>query len=137
MLKIKSIGLLLVLFSLLVCTSCSDDDENYEPAFTSISITPEKDVYHVGDVITCTITETKEASTTLKNATYWWYASWWFSDPNLTADFQSFDDQKTCTSSPITLTKPGEVNLYFFGRLEYPQFDFRKVEITKKIIVQE
>jgi hypothetical protein len=116
--------------------SCSDDDQEL-PGFTTISITPEQSVYHVGDVITCSITETKAAPDGLKAASYWWYASWWFTDSTMTADFQDFDDNKTCTSSQITLTKAGDVTLYFFGRLEYPKFDYRKVEIARTITVVE
>jgi hypothetical protein len=137
MLRSKLIGLFCVLCIIGLGTSCSDDDNNDEPTFTDITITPEKDVYHVGDVVTCKITENSAGSETLKKATYWWYASWWFSDPNMTADFQTFDESKTCSSSAITLTKAGKVTLYFFGRLEYPQFDFRKVEIGKTITVEE
>lgn len=136
MLKTKFIGFLLVICSMVMCASCSNDDDNTVPSYSTITITPEKDVYHVGDVITCKITEVNPASEALKKSSYWWYASWWFSNPNMTADFQSFDENKTCTSSEITLTKVGEMKLYFFGRLEYPQFDFRKVEIAKTITVQ-
>ncbi|MBQ9073670.1 MAG: hypothetical protein IJY30_04330 [Muribaculaceae bacterium] len=91
----------------------------------------------MGDVITCSITEIKAPSDELKSASYWWYASWWFSNPDLTADFQEFDENRVNTSSEITLTEAGEVTLYFFGRLDYPNFDFRKVEIGKTITVTE
>ena len=126
----------LVLAIMPILASCSDDEAEL-PSFTSISISPEKDVYKVGDVITCTITETKAAPEGLKASSYWWYASWWFDDSTMTADFQDFDDNKTCTSSEITLTEAGEVTLYFFGRLEYPKYDYRKVEIGRKIKVEE
>ena len=95
-------------------------------------------MYHVGDVVTCSIVRTSEGSADLREASYWWYASWWFADPELKADFQDFDaETATCTSAPITLTKPGEVTLYFFGRIEFPNFDWRKVEIGKTITVVE
>ncbi len=137
MFRKKLIGLLLIMSCFAGASSCGKDDPNYEPSYTTITITPEKAVYHVGDVVVCKIVQTKAASTTLKKASYWWYASWWFNDPNKTADFKSIDENNTFTSSEITLTQAGEVKLYFFGRLEYPQFDFRKVEIAKTITVQE
>lgn len=134
--KTKFIGFLLMAltFSLV---SCSDDDNDRDPSYSAITITPEKEVYKVGDVITCSITEIKAPSDELKAASYWWYASWWFSNPDLTADFQEFDENRVNTSSEITLTEAGEVTLYFFGRLDYPNFDFRKVEIGKTITVTE
>ena len=41
------------------------------------------------------------------------------------------------TSSPIVLTEPGEVKLYFFGKLQYPNWEFYKVEIPITITVQD
>lgn len=136
---IKHFGLLLAaLLGAAGLASCSDDDGDIaEPSFSQITITPQKDVYSVGDVITCTITLTSPGSDNLRDASYWWYASWWFADSELTADFQDFDDNGLCTSSTIELTTPGEVTLYFFGRLEYPNWDWRKVEIGRTIKVAE
>ena len=128
--------LLCAFWATLSLTACSDDDPVI-PSYGEIQIMPQKDVYHVGDVITCTIIEKSQPQEGLKADSYWWYASWWFSDPEMTADFQEFDSNRCNTSSPITLTEPGEVTIYFFGRLEYPRFDFRKVEIGKKITVIE
>lgn len=139
MFQIKYLSLLLVLLCSVSLWSCSDDDGPQSPTFGQVVISPERDVYHVGDVVTCSIVRTSEGSTAdLREASYWWYASWWFSDPELKADFQDFDaETATCTSAPITLTQPGEVTLYFFGRIEYPNFDWRKVEIGKTITVVE
>ena len=137
MLKFKHIVFLLVAALSVGFASCSDDDDDRDTSYSVITITPEKDVYHVGDVITCSITEVKAPGSDVKDASYWWYASWWFTDPEMKADFQDFDANKVNTSSEITLTEAGEVTLYFFGRIEYPKFDFRKVEIGKTITVVE
>jgi len=134
MTKSKYLTMLLLVAVFLGFTGCSDDDEPQMPIFGTISVSPEKDVYQVGDEVVCTITMTSEAGADMKKATYWWYASWWFSNPDLTADFQEFTDGK-CVSTPITLTEAGDVNLYFFGRVEFPNFDWRKVEIAKTITV--
>lgn len=136
MLKQKYLCLFLSLLGLVI-TSCSDDDKSVEPTFGPISIIPEQEVYHVGDVITCSIVRTSEGSPNLRDASYWWYASWWFSDPELKADFQEFDTSNVCTSGPITLTKSGSVTLYFFGKIDFPNFDWRKVEIGRTITVVE
>ena len=138
MTKTKSILFVLMLLGLsLVTASCSDDDKSTSPTFGTISITPEKDVYKVGDVITCSIKQLSEGSADLKEASYWWYASWWFSDSEMKADFEDFGEDGVNTSAQITLTQPGEVTLYFFGKLEYPKFDWRKVEIGRTITVAE
>ena len=72
---------------------------------------------------------------------YWFYASWWFENPEMTADFQTFAQNEAgkyvATSSPIVLTEPGEVKLYFFGKLQYPNWEFHKVEIPVIINVQD
>lgn len=116
--------------------SCDEDDYR-NPKYSVITITPEKDVYKVGDVVTCSIKEIEGPGQELKKASYWWYASWWFADSEQKADFQEFDETGTNRSSQIVLTKAGDVNLYFFGRIEYPNFDFRKVEEYRTIKVEE
>ena len=128
MTKTKHFLFVLMLLGLaLAPASCSDDDKPQSPTFGTITITPEKDVYKVGDVVTCD----------LKEASYWWYASWWFSDSEMKADFQDFGEDNVNTSAQITLTEAGEVTLYFFGKLDYPKFDWRKVEIGRTVTVTE
>ena len=102
------------------------------PTFSDIVVSPAQDTYHVGDTVTCTIRRLTLGSDNLQSDQYWFYASWWFSNPELTADFQEFADVEgveQATSSPIVLTEAGEVRLYFFGKLEYPCWEFRKIEI--------
>lgn len=132
----KYLTLLLMAVIPLLVTAC-DDDKDLEPTFSQIVISPAKDVYKVGDVVTCSITRTSEGTGDLRGADYWWYASWWFDNSELKADFQEFDDSNVCTSSEITLTEAGNVTLYFFGRLDYPHYDKRKVEIARTITVTE
>lgn len=128
---------MLLLLALPLMQSCSDDDGPEQPSFGSITISPEKDVYHVGDVITCSIKRHTEGGKELKNATYWWYTSWWFKSAENEVDFEEFDSNSECVSQPITLTEAGDVTLYFFGKLEYPRFDWKKVEIGRTIKVVE
>lgn len=135
MLNIKYFSLLLMVLSLGL-VSCSDDDDNRATSYSAITITPEKDVYHVGDVITCSISELKGPSDDLKEETYWWNMSWW-SPAAIEVDFQDFDAERVNTSSPIELTEAGEITVSFYGQLKYPNFDWRKVEITKTITVVE
>ncbi len=136
MFKTKYIFIMLMICGL-AFASCSDDESSVAPVFSGITVTPEKDVYSVGDVITCRISRISEGTPDLRDASYWWYASWWFPDPEMKADFQNFDDSGVNTSAEITLTESGEVTLYFFGKLEFPNFDWRKVEIGKTIIVEK
>lgn len=139
MLKAKYIYILLMLLGLsATTTSCSDDDrKSVSPTFSTITVTPEKDVYRVGDVVTCSISRLSDGTPDLKESSYWWYASWWFADSEMKADFQDFDESGMNTSSEITLTRAGDVTLYFFGKLEFPNFDWRKVEIGHTITVVE
>jgi len=137
MLKSKYLSILMTVMLSIGMISCDDDDKGMEPSFSQIEISPVKDVYHVGDVVTCTIHRTSDGIGDLRGASYWWYASWWFADSDMKADFQDFDNSDVSTSAPITLTTPGQVTLYFFGRLEYPHYDFRKIETSRTITVVE
>ena len=129
-------GLLLLILGCSPWLSCSDDEDDTRlPSFDEMTITPAQDVYHVGDRITCSIRMTSPASSNLKKATWWFYASWMFAGDE-DVDFQE-SENNVFTSSTITLTKAGNQTLYFFGRCEYPKFDFRKVEIAKTIKVVE
>lgn len=137
----KRLVRLLGLASLVVLASaCEPKSAVTVPTYSGITLVPDKEVYEVGDKVVCSIELQTMGSDNLQAATYWWYASWWFTDPALTADFQEFadvDGKQICTSSEILLTEAGEVTLYFFGRLEYPEWDFRKIEIPVTLTVIE
>ena len=113
------------------------------PTFSNITISPQQDAYRVGDTITCSIERLTTGSEELfeDDNQYWFYASWWFENPEMTADFQTFAQNEAgkyvATSSPLVLTEPGEVKLYFFGKLQYPNWEFHKVEIPVIINVQD
>jgi hypothetical protein len=57
------------------------------PTFSSIAVTPVKSTYAVGDQVECSVTMLTPGDASLKQATYWFYTSWWGSDPDMTADF--------------------------------------------------
>lgn len=139
---------IVVLTLLLLLPSCKKKDPVTLPTYSEISISPQKDVYQVGDIVRCSIKMQTTGSDNLQKATYWFYANWWFTDPELTADFQEFvTDPETgemiATSSEIELTEAAvkktkeneHADLCFYGRLEYPNWDFRKVEIRVPIRV--
>lgn len=135
--------ILLMLITVLTLASCEPKSTVVLPTFSNITISPQQDVYKVGDTITCTIERLTTGSNDLfEDANqYWFYASWWFENPEMTADFQTFAQNEAgkyvATSSPIVLTEPGEVKLYFFGKLQYPNWEFHKVEIPVIINVQD
>ena len=135
--------ILLMLITVLTLASCEPKSAVVLPTFSNITISPQQDVYKVGDTITCTIERLTTGSNDLfEDANqYWFYASWWFGNHELTADFQTFAQNEAgkyvATSSPIVLTEPGEVKLYFFGKLQYPNWEFYKVEIPITITVQD
>ena len=132
-----AMGLMITgMLAVFALTACSDDDDISLPTFSEITVSPARDVYHVGDKVTCTIHRQTTGSETLKGYSYWWYTSWWFPDPDQKADFESSDTAGTCTSAEIELTKAGDVTLYFFGQLQYPKWDYRKVEIGKTLHVE-
>lgn len=133
----------LMVFTILTLASCEPKSTVVLPTFSNITVTPQKDVYQVGDTITCTIERLTTGSDDLFEDVnqYWFYASWWFTNPDLTADFQVFEEneggQSVATSSPIVLSEPGDVKLYFFGKLQYPNWEFYKIEIPVTIHVQD
>lgn len=136
--SIKLIIYLLIALPAFVLTGCKDDDgPRALPTFDDIRITPEKAQYQVGDEIVLSITMTNPGGSELRDASYWWYTSEWFSDLDITPDFCEINENKEFVSQPITLDKAGELTLYFFGKVEYPHYDWRKIEISRKITVAE
>ena len=135
--------ILLMVITALTLASCEPKSTVVLPTFSNITISPQQDSYRVGDTITCSIERLTTGSEELfeDDNQYWFYASWWFENPEMTADFQTFAQNEAgkyvATSSPIVLTEPGEVKLYFFGKLQYPNWEFHKVEIPVIINVQD
>lgn len=144
----KRLFLGLTLMLSLLLPSCKKSDGVTLPTYSNIELVPAKEVYTLGESVQCRIQLLTPGSDNLKKATYWFYANWWFTDPDLTADFQEFNQdvatgQMWALSSSIQLTQPtvektkenGHADLIFYGRLEYPNWDFRKVEIRVPIKV--
>ena len=101
---------ILILSALLI--GCAGKTSVTLPTFSSIAVTPEKSTYAVGDQVECSVTMLTPGDASLKQATYWF------------------------TSSPITLTEKGEVRIYFWGRLEYPNWDFQPIQIPVTLKVE-
>jgi len=134
----KQLYILLLLVPVLFC-ACTDKTGVTLPTFSKITVTPEQATYAVGDQVECSVTMLTPGDASLKQATYWFYTSWWGSDPDMTADFcqpDTVDGVISFTSSPITLTEKGEVRIYFWGRLEYPNWDFQPIQIPVTLKVE-
>lgn len=134
----KQLLILLLSVPVLFC-ACTGKTSVTLPTFSEIRVSPEQSVYHVGDSVVCTIDMLTPGDASLKASTYWFYTSWWGSDPNLTADFQTpetVDGVARFTSSKIELAQAGEVRIYFWGRLEYPNWDFQPIQIPVTLHVE-
>ena len=128
---------ILILSALLI--GCAGKASVTLPTFSDITLTPAKSTYVLGDSVVCSITMLTPGDASLKKSTYWFYTSWWGSDPNLMADFcqpDTVDGVITFTSSKIALTEKGDVRIYFWGRLEYPNWDFQPIQISTTLNVQ-
>ena len=135
--KLRSYILLMLLVPAFI--ACTREQKRTLPTFSTITLTPAKEVYTLGDSVQASITMLTPGDASLKEAKYWFYTSWWGSDPNMTADFctpDTVDGIVSFTSSKIALTKAGEVRIYFWGRLEYPNWNFQPVQIPVTIHVQ-
>ena len=121
--KIKLIGYRLSVIALsLALTSmlfnCSSDVELAKPTFSEITISPVKDVYHVGDLITLTVRQLNETPSEIKAETAWFY----YPDGATQDDRILFVNRTVDTgefiSSVITINSAGTVQLAF-----YTQYD--------------
>lgn len=133
----KSSFLLLLLSAILV--GCNHEKGVTLPEFSNIVVTPEKAVYALGDTVQASIIMLNSGEPAPKKSTYWFYTSWWGSDPNMTADFcdpDTLNGTISFTSSKIVLTQSGEVRIYFWGRLEYPNWNFQPIQIPVTLNVQ-
>ncbi|MBR1878610.1 MAG: hypothetical protein IJ814_06375 [Paludibacteraceae bacterium] len=130
---------LILFLSVWALCACTHESGVTLPTFSDIRISPAQEVYHKGDSVVCTIDMLTPGDASLKQATYWFYTSWWGSDANLTADFQTPDTIEGVvrfTSSKIELAKEGDVRIYFWGRLEYPNWNFQPVQIPVSLKVE-
>ena len=128
--KLRSYIFLMLLLPAFV--ACKKEQQRELPKFSEITLSPSKAVYALGDTVQASITMLSPGDPSLKKATYWYYTSWWGSDPEKTADFCTPDTiaGTICfTSGKIALTQAGEVRIYFWGRLEYPNWDFQPIQI--------
>ena len=119
--------------------ACKKEQQRELPKFSEITLSPSKAVYALGDTVQASITMLSPGDPSLKKATYWFYTSWWGSDPEKTADFCTPDTiaGTICfTSGKIALTQAGEVRIYFWGRLEYPNWDFQPIQIPVTLNVE-
>jgi hypothetical protein len=139
MVNMNKTHLFALLALVLAFTACTKEKARELPAFSDMTVTPEQSVYHVGDSVACSLSMLRSGDPSLKRATWWFYTSWWGADPEMTADFCTPDtvDGVVCfRSSKIALTQTGDVRIYFWGRLEYPDWDFRPVQIPVTLHVE-
>lgn len=130
---------LFVSLLVLVLSACTGEQKRTLPTFSAITISPAKEVYSVGDSVVASVTMLTPGDPSLKKATWWFYTSWWGADPDMTADFCSPDTVSgtiSFSSSKIALTQQGEVRIYFWGRLEYPDWDYQPVQIPVTLHVK-
>ena len=135
--KLRSYIILMLLLP--ACIACKKEQKRELPTFSNITLSPDQSVYALGDTVQASISMLRPGDPSLKQASYWFYTSWWGSDPELTADFctpDTTDGVITFTSSKIALTQAGEVRIYFWGRLEYPNWDFQPIQIPVTLQVQ-
>ncbi len=125
--------ILLTLIAILPLGSCEEKDDRGIPGFSEITVSPEKDVYEVGDQVTCTIRMTSPAYPTLKKSTYWWYTSGGSRALKIRLIFKSLRRVANVYQVQSPSLSRGDVKLYFFGRLEYPNYDWEKIEISKPL----
>ena len=135
--KLRSYIFLMLLLPAFV--ACKKEQQRELPKFSEITLSPSKAVYALGDTVQASITMLSPGDPSLKKATYWFYTSWWGSDPEKTADFCTPDTVNgviSFSSSKIALTQAGEVRIYFWGRLEYPNWDFQPIQIPVTLNVE-
>lgn len=130
-----------ILISALLLIGCDKDKPAAVtlPTFSEIAVTPQKEVYALGDKVQCSIKMLNPGDESLKQATWWFYTSWWGSNPDMVADFCTPDDttgEIIFKSSEIELTEKGEVRIYFWGRLEYPNWNFQPIKIPVTLYVE-
>jgi len=140
--KIKLIGYRLSVIALsLALTSmlfnCSSDVELAKPTFSEITISPVKDVYHVGDLITLTVRQLNETPSEIKAETAWFY----YPDGATQDDRILFVNRTVDTgefiSSVITINSAGTVQLAFYTQYDYPKYKYDGVTLYKTITVVE
>lgn len=135
--KLRSYIILMLLLPAFI--ACKKEQKRELPTFSNITLTPSQSIYALGDSVQASITMLSPGDPSLKNATYWFYTSWWGSDSEKTADFCTPDTVNgtiTFTSSKIALTQAGEVRIYFWGKLEYPNWDFQPIQIPVTLNVK-
>ena len=119
--------------------SCNNQESDVTlPIFSAITISPQQEIYHVGDSVTATITMLTPGSESLKQSTYWFATSWWRGQTGV--DFQTpqeVEGMQVFTSSKIGLDEAGDHRIYFWGRLEYPNWDFQPVTLNVSLKIEE
>lgn len=135
--KLRSYILLMLLVPAFI--ACTKEQKRELPTFSDITLAPAKSVYVIGDTVQASVTMRTPGDETLKQATWWFYTSWWGDDADMTADFcepDTVDGVVRFTSSKIGLSQAGEVKIYFWGKLEYPNWDFQPIQIPVTLHVQ-
>lgn len=140
--KIKLIGYRLSVIALsLALTSmlfnCSSDVELAKPTFSEITISPVKDVYHVGDLITLTVRQLNETPSEIKAETAWFYYPDGVTQDDRILFVNRTVDTGEFISSVITINSAGTVQLAFYTQYDYPKYKYDGVTLYKTITVVE
>lgn len=140
--KIKLIGYRLSVIALsLALTSmlfnCSSDVELAKPTFSEITISPVKDVYHVGDLITLTVRQLNETPSEIKAETAWFYYPDGATQDDRILFVNRIVDTGEFISSVITINSAGTVQLAFYTQYDYPKYKYDGVTLYKTITVVE
>ena len=117
--------------------NCSSDVDLAKPTFTEITISPEKDVYQVGDMITLTVRQLNETPAEIKAETAWFYYPDGESQDERILFVNRTVDTGEFISSEITLKSAGTIQLVFYTQYDYPKYKYDGVTLYKTITVVE
>ena len=119
-------------------SSCSKDDDSFpKPSFSAITISPEKDVYQVGDKITLTVTQLTETPSKIKAETAWFFYPDGASQSDRILFVTRDEATNQYTSAQITLKLAGTVQLAFYTQYDYPNYKYDGVTLYRTITVSE
>lgn len=128
-------AIVIVLMLLVTCSlfNCSSDEVLAKPKFSTLTISPAQEIYHVGDVITLSTKQLTSTPSEIKAQKVWFF----YPDGESQTDRILFvvNPQNTTefVSSQITLRLAGTVQLAFYTQYDYPKYKYDGVTLYKTI----